>query len=64
MRTIPEAIVRDERIINSLSSNTKPNERLMMGDIRGAMIIAPMIVGALLTTRPNVAMKPERANMR
>jgi hypothetical protein len=60
-RPTPEATVRIERRINSLSNTAKLNERLTIGDIRGAMIIAPIIAGALFAMRPNVAIVDDRA---
>ena len=36
----------------------------MMGDISGAMIMAPIIAGALFAIRPSVAMAAASANMR
>ncbi len=36
----------------------------MMGTINGAMIMAPMIAGALSAIRPNVAMAAARPSMK
>ena len=36
----------------------------MMGAIRGAMIMAPIIVGALFAMRPNVAIAEARPSIR
>ena len=41
---------------------TNPWARDIMGDISGAIIIAPIIAGALLDNSPNVAIEPDMTN--
>ena len=63
-RITPAMTVTKDRLINTLSTVVIPKEKLMMGDISGATIMAPMIVGALFAMRPNVAITVASANMK
>ena len=41
-----------------------PKEKPTIGDMRGATIMAPMIAGALLLSRPNAAIAVAMPNMK
>jgi hypothetical protein len=63
-RITPLITVKIDRVINRPSKTTRPYERLIIGDISGAMIMAPIIDGALFTMRPPVAMLAASASMK
>ncbi len=64
-RITPQMTVKIDRVINRLSNTTRPYERLIIGAISGAMIMAPIIAGALLfAMRPNVAITAASASMK
>jgi len=61
---VPIKTEKSERIINVPFCATSPNDIAMIGLIRGATIIAPMITAALLASRPSVAITADIASIK
>jgi hypothetical protein len=61
---VPVKTTKSDRVISGPLPATSPYDIAMIGFMRGATIIAPMITAALLASKPNVAITADITSMK
>jgi hypothetical protein len=61
---VPVITVRSDRMVSAPLPAMRPYDIEMIGLMRGATIMAPMMTAALLASNPNVAITADIVNMK